>query len=638
MNKTHLCPLRSAPKIFSLAAAIVGLGIAGMCLSPELSAQSETLTVTTTSQLPPPLLTNDELVQLLSPIALYPDALVAILLPASTVPSDIVLAKRYLENKGDPDLANRQPWDDSVKSLVRYPDLVQWLNENLEWTAAVGEAFVEQPADVMNTIQALRQQARAAGNLVDTPQQKIVVEKKHIRILPADPEYIYIPQYDPQVVYVESYNPQPLIPLLSFGVGFAVGTWLNYDFDWGRNSIYRGDWRGWDYDQGNGWNRGWGNNRNSVNNASTVDVVNINNNNNNVTAWQPSANALQQINQRRRNNDGNARYIAQRDAVAAQRAEERAETRAERADGRADVREARADARAARFDPEKATNMPRPGKLERRTTAGAPSRDREARGERGRRNQPAATPTVVDAPPSQPADLQEGERLKREASTPPRGPTRRTDVKRQDMPPPAEQRKGREGRGPIAVPTGPAPSLDEKPRKKEAPVRARDREATSPATDPQAAPEPKTRKPIPQPTTRARESKPDKEPTRRTEAPPSAPREVKKREAKSPQQVQPTRKQAPPERVERQPTAPKKQVRREPERPKVQPTEKRKVEQPRKQEVKQPGEKRNAPPRPAQKVTKKQQPKAEPAKKKADRSENPSAEPTPESESKKRRR
>ena len=100
-----------------------------------------------------------------------------------------------------------QPWDDSVRSLVRYPDIVKWMDQNLEWTTQVGDAFLNQPADVMNTIQQLRAQAIAAGTLVDCPQQRIVKERDCIRIVPAEPDLIYVPQYDPEVVYAQPYEP-----------------------------------------------------------------------------------------------------------------------------------------------------------------------------------------------------------------------------------------------------------------------------------------------------------------------------------------------------------------------------------------------------------------------------------------------
>jgi len=187
----------------------------------------------------PQKLAPEALNELLAPIALYPDALIALILPASTVPSDLVLAARYIASNGDPAQVANQPWDDSVKSLARYPDLLKWMDQNLEWTTQVGEVFLDQPADVMNSIQQLRAQAIAAGNLVDTPQQKIVKEivkeETCVRIVPAEPEVIYVPQYDPEVVYVQPYTPD-FGPVVTFGVGFAVGSWLNYDCDWGRRT------------------------------------------------------------------------------------------------------------------------------------------------------------------------------------------------------------------------------------------------------------------------------------------------------------------------------------------------------------------------------------------------------------------
>jgi hypothetical protein len=107
------------------------------------------------------------------------------------------------------------------------------MDQNLEWATAVGDVFLDQPADVMNSI--------AAGNLTDTPQQHIVKEGSCVRIVPAQPEAIYVPQYDPDVVYEEPYS-RDAGPLLTFGVGYAVGSWLNYDCDSDRRSIYVGQW------------------------------------------------------------------------------------------------------------------------------------------------------------------------------------------------------------------------------------------------------------------------------------------------------------------------------------------------------------------------------------------------------------
>jgi hypothetical protein len=187
----------------------------------------------------------EQLDQLLGPIALYPDALVALILPAATVPSDVVLASRFLAANGKPENMANQPWDESVKSLAHYPEVVKWMDDNLEWTKELGEAFLAQPADVMNSVQRLRARARAAGSLIDTPQQQVVMEGETICIVPAQPNVIYVPSYDPEIVYVRNsaYYPEPL---LSFGLGFAVGSWLAYDCDWGQRVIWVGR-------RNNGW-------------------------------------------------------------------------------------------------------------------------------------------------------------------------------------------------------------------------------------------------------------------------------------------------------------------------------------------------------------------------------------------------
>lgn len=280
----------------------------GACLTGFLRAQAPPPEPTQMStQGGPGRFYAEELDGLLAPIALYPDALIALILPASTVPSEVVLAARYLSSNGDPAQVANQPWDDSVKSLARYPDLLGWLDQNLEWTTTVGEAFLDQPADVMNSIQRLRAEAMAAGNLTNSPQQQVLQEETVIRIVPAQPDVIYVPQYDPEVVYVQPYS-QGVGPLLTFGVGFAVGSWLNYDCDWGRRSIYVGQWRpGWNHDRN--WDRGdrgrdWDRGERGQNN-NVVNVININSDT--ARQWQPSANSQRRQAQHQRNNSATVR-------------------------------------------------------------------------------------------------------------------------------------------------------------------------------------------------------------------------------------------------------------------------------------------------------------------------------------------
>lgn len=186
----------------------------------------------------------EELEKLLAPIALYPDALIAIILPAATAPADVVLAARHVrDNPGDPSQIEHRAWDESVKSLTHYPAVLAWMDENLDWTKQVGEAFVEQPAEVMQAMQRLRAQARAAGTLVDTPQQQVIAEADVIRIVPAQPDVIYVPYYEPEVVFVTRpyYGYVSPRPFFSFGAGVAVGSWLAFECDWRRNTIWIGN-------------------------------------------------------------------------------------------------------------------------------------------------------------------------------------------------------------------------------------------------------------------------------------------------------------------------------------------------------------------------------------------------------------
>jgi Protein of unknown function (DUF3300) len=218
-----------------------------LCLVGSLVAQAP---------VPPPptaALSPDELDQLLAPIALYPDPLIALILPAASVPSDVMLAARYLEANGDPAQIPNQSWDDSVKSLAHYPEVVEWMDQNVDWTRAVGSAFINQQQDVMDSIQHLRAEAKAQGNLTDMPQQQVEVDDGDISIMPAQPDAIYVPEYDPDDVYVA---PPEDGPLVIFGTGLLVGAWLDYDCDWHHHGIWVGAWHpGWHHDHG--WGRPW---------------------------------------------------------------------------------------------------------------------------------------------------------------------------------------------------------------------------------------------------------------------------------------------------------------------------------------------------------------------------------------------
>jgi len=175
-----------------------------------------------------------QLDQLLGPIALYPDPLIAQILPASTLPTQIVLADRYVSGGGDPNQIDQQPWDPSVQALARYPNVLKWMDDNLNWTTDLGQAFLNQQQDVMVSIQRLRTAAYNIGNLQSTPQQQVVNDGGYIEIVPAEPQVIYVPVYQPDQVYYQTcYGP----PFITFGIGWPIGLWLNCDFDWGHHNI-----------------------------------------------------------------------------------------------------------------------------------------------------------------------------------------------------------------------------------------------------------------------------------------------------------------------------------------------------------------------------------------------------------------
>jgi hypothetical protein len=194
---------------------------------------------------PPPMpeyqtLSAQQLDQLLGPIALYPDPLIAQILPASTLPTQIVLADRYVTGGGDPNAIDQQPWDASVQAVAHYPNVLKWMDDNLNWTTALGQAFLNQQQDVMDSVQRLRATAQNLGNLQSTPQQQVAEDDGAIDITPTDPDMIYVPTYSPDVVYYQNGYGAPFI---TFGIGFPIGFWLNCYFDWHHRHLIV-----WDHD------------------------------------------------------------------------------------------------------------------------------------------------------------------------------------------------------------------------------------------------------------------------------------------------------------------------------------------------------------------------------------------------------
>jgi len=203
---------------------------------------------------------QEELDQMLAPIALYPDSLLGQVLIASTYPLEIVQADRWSKAnknlKGDPLTAalEKQNWDPSVKSLVNFPQVLSMMSEKLDWTQKLGDAFLSQQKEVMDTVQKLRFKAKEAGNLKTTEQQKVIVQEKVIIVEPASPQVIYVPAYNPVVVYgvwpYPAYPPYYYYPpgyvaataAVSFGIGVAVGAawgyaWSNCNWNHGDINI-----------------------------------------------------------------------------------------------------------------------------------------------------------------------------------------------------------------------------------------------------------------------------------------------------------------------------------------------------------------------------------------------------------------
>ncbi len=200
---------------------------------------------------PPQPLSPQQLEDLVGRIALYPDDLLAIVLPASTYPLEIVQAERFLQKlKKDPKLQPDPRRQESVRSLLNYPEVVTMMSQDLDWTEDLGEAVVSQQADVMKAIQQFRRRAAAAGNLKTDDKQVIVKEKEVIKIVPANPEVIYVPQYQPSTVVV--YQPAPPVayyptpypvyyypypPGAAFATGFFFGAATAWAFNWGGSHI-----------------------------------------------------------------------------------------------------------------------------------------------------------------------------------------------------------------------------------------------------------------------------------------------------------------------------------------------------------------------------------------------------------------
>jgi len=241
-----------------VAAMMVAISVA--------AAAQETNIAPAPAAVPPPAaapkLSAAELEKLVEPIALYPDPLIATILPASVYPLEIVQAARFVADTNNLAKIDEQPWDDNVKAVARIPAAIKKLNDDLPWTIQLGEAFLAQDKELMEAIQALRLKAERAGTLRTTEQQIVVVTNTIVetavqqqvvivtntvvQIVPANPEVIYVPQYVPSAVYYPppTYVYSPYDPLITFGAGVAMGVIIANSCDWYHGGCYHGHYNG----------------------------------------------------------------------------------------------------------------------------------------------------------------------------------------------------------------------------------------------------------------------------------------------------------------------------------------------------------------------------------------------------------
>lgn len=291
------------------------LPIAASTMLARLQAPNEPVNASAPTQAAP--MSQSELRALVAPIALYPDNLVAEILAASTFPDQVAVANYWLQQNKNltgnalTQAVDRQSWDSSVKGLTQFPSVLNNMAKSLSWTSQLGEAYHNQKPEVMSSIQALREQAKAAGNLKSTPQITVQQQSPQtIVIQPANPDIVYVPEYNPALVYgypyvTPGYSAAEVAATsaLSFGAGVALGAWAsggwgwhNWGCDWSGGSVtfnhntfygnsawhggYAGGYHPYGADGGyhpygtNAYNRT--DNRNEVNRNVSGNTVNVN--------------------------------------------------------------------------------------------------------------------------------------------------------------------------------------------------------------------------------------------------------------------------------------------------------------------------------------------------------------------------
>jgi hypothetical protein len=267
----------------------------------------------------PPQRSASDLEKLVAPIALYPDPLIATVLPASAYPLEIVQAARFVKDTNNLAKLDEQPWDSNVRAVARIPQVIVQMDNNIAWTSDLGDAFINQPKAVMDAIQTMREKAQASGALKTTPQQVVTTEQlivtnfvqqepiyvtnEVVQIEPAEPNVIYVPQYNPTVVYAgypvypgyvypAPYYGYPYYPgalaatAITFGAGMAMGAWIANGCDWGHGGCWHGSYHS-DVNINRDVNRNIDRNRNG--NRNTVNPLGGGGNR---QKWQPDQNRL----------------------------------------------------------------------------------------------------------------------------------------------------------------------------------------------------------------------------------------------------------------------------------------------------------------------------------------------------------
>ncbi|MCI0365459.1 MAG: DUF3300 domain-containing protein [Phycisphaerales bacterium] len=266
--------------------------IAASVLFLALSCTADTRAM---MQSPPPatLMSQADLEEMLGPIALYPDTLLANVLAACVYPDEVATADQYIKGGGSVEGIEEQTWEQPVKSIAKVTEALDFLADNIEWTTAVGEVYIAQSKDVMMAVQSLRAKAKTNGALQSSEQMTVVESGSNIVLEPAQPEVIYVPQYNPEVVYVEHHDDDAGDALVGGMIGFGAGLLVGEIFD---------DDDDWDCDWDDGC-VGWGHNDVDINRDTNIERgdVNINVDNsktNNIgregQKWEPNKQKVEQ--------------------------------------------------------------------------------------------------------------------------------------------------------------------------------------------------------------------------------------------------------------------------------------------------------------------------------------------------------